>query len=165
MKRSIIKTILSTALIIAVIASVGALAGCGSSQITVPDVTGMTQEEAEQAITDAGLTMEVQREKYSNKTPKGSIDSMITKTDKAVEKGSTVQVVLSLGEGVTVPDIGVLTAKEAENYLTVLGLKPVLVEEYSDEVEEGNIISYTDGGQTLPVGTEVTITVSKGPES
>lgn len=165
MKRSVIKTILSTVLILAVIASVAALVGCGSSQITVPDVTGMTKDEAEQTITDAGLTMEVQRERYSDKTPEGSIDAMITKAGEAVDKDSVVKVISSLGEGVSVPNIGVLTGKEAANLVSKVGLNPIIVEEYSDDVEEGNVISYTDGGEIIPVGADVTITVSKGPES
>ena len=71
---------------------------------------------------------------------------------------------MSLGEGIPVPNIGILSLKEAESLLKAVDLNPVVVEEYSDEVEAGNIISYTDGGQTIAVGSDVTITVSKGPK-
>lgn len=166
MKRRSFTSIISTALILTLIASVALLAGCGGTKsVTVPDVVGMTADEAEQAITDAGLTMEIQRERYSDKTPEGSIDAMITKAGESVEAGSVVKVVSSLGEGIAVPNIGILTGREAENLVAKVGLNPIIVEEYSDDVEEGNVISYTDGGQIIPAGSDVTITVSKGPEA
>lgn len=165
MKNGFVKNIVSIIMVIAVIASVSALAGCGSSQVTVPDVTGMTQTDAEKTVSDAGLVLSVQREKYSDKTPEGSVESMITKAGEPAEKDSEVKVVLSLGEGRTVPNLSVLTGKEAANLLTKVDLNPIIVEEYSDEVEEGNVISYTDGGQVIAKGSDVTVTVSKGPET
>lgn len=90
---------------------------------------------------------------------------MITKVGDTLDKGAEVKVEGSLGEGVEVPNISVLTGKEGTNLVSKVGLNPIVVEEYSDEVEAGNIISYTDGGQTIPKGADVTITVSKGPEN
>ncbi|MBQ3416940.1 MAG: PASTA domain-containing protein [Ruminococcus sp.] len=156
--------IVSVCLILSLMISVTMLSGCGKSEVTVPDVVGMSQEEAESVISDAGLTMKVSRERYSKETPEGYIDKMDTKAGETLQKGEEVKVVISLGKGVMVPSMSVLTGSEAENLLTVLGLKCTIVEEYSDEVPEGNVISYTDPGATLPVGSEVTVTVSKGPQ-
>lgn len=158
-----LKSIISLILAALCIVSVVALAGC-SKTVTVPDVAGMTKEEAESAVADLGLSLTVQRERYSKKTPAGSIDAMITKAGESAESGSEVKVIASLGEGREVPNLSVLTGKEAENLVKKVGLNPIIVEENSDEVEEGNVISYTDGGQTIPVGSDVTITVSKGPK-
>ena len=159
-----IKTIISLFIAVIFIASAAALAGCSAS-VTVPDVTGMTLEEAENAITGLELTMNVQRERYSKKNPEGTVDSMITKAGETVDKSSEVRVIKSLGEGREVPNLSVLTGKEAENLVRKVGLNPILVEEYSDTVEPGNVISYTDAGQTIPKGADVTITVSKYPEN
>ena len=160
----LLKSITSLILAVLLIASVAVMAGC-SKAVTVPDVTGMTLEEAESTIKGLGLTMNVQRERYSKKNPAGSVDSMITKVGDTVEAGGEIKVVGSLGEGREVPNLSVLTGKEAENLVRKVGLNPIIVEEYSDEVEAGNVISYTDGGQTIPKGADVTITVSKGPEN
>lgn len=162
-KRTL-KSVLCLVLAAICVVSVVLLAGC-NSKITVPDLVGKTKEEAEAAVADLGLTLNVQRERYSKKNPAGSIDSMITKVGDTLDKGAEVKVVGSLGEGVEVPNISVLTGKEGANLVSKVGLNPIVVEEYSDEVEEGNIISYTDGGQTIPKGADVTITVSKGPKS
>ena len=164
MNKTMIKKTVSILLLIAVVASVAVLAGCGAKEIKVPDVIGMTKADAEKAITDLGLTMTVQRERYSDTVAAGSIEDMITAAGTVVEPKSEVRVITSLGEGRTVPNVGVLTGKEAENLIKKVGLNPVIVEEYSDEVEEGNVISYTDGGQIIPKGGDVTVTVSKGPE-
>lgn len=159
-----LKTVICLALAAICIASVAVLSGCGSSKVTVPDLVGLTKEEAESTVADLGLTLNVQRERYSKKNPAGSIDAMITKVGETVDAGGEIRVVGSLGEGIEVPNIGILTGKEGANLVAKVGLNPIVVEEYSDEVEEGNIISYTDGGQTIPKGADVTITVSKGPE-
>ena len=161
---SYLKFIISICIVVSLLLSVVMLSGCGTSEVTVPDVVGMSQEEAESVISDAGLTMKISRERYSKETPEGYIDKMDTKAGETLQKGDEVKVVISLGKGVMVPSMSILTGSEAENLLTVLGLKCVIVEEYSDEVPEGNVISYTDPGATLPVGSEVTVTVSKGPQ-
>jgi serine/threonine-protein kinase len=163
MKSGLFKKLVSALMIITVLASVAVLAGC-AKEITVPDLTGQTKEEAEAALSDLGLTMLVQRERFSKKNPAGTIDGMITKVGESVKEGAEVKVIGSLGEGREVPNLSVLTGKEAENLVRKVGLNPIVVEEFSDEVEAGNVISYTDGGQTIPKGADVTITVSKGPE-
>ena len=163
MKKGLLKKIVSALVIVTVLASVAVLAGC-AKQATVPDLVGMTKEEAEAAVSKLELTLVVQRERYSKKNPAGTIDAMITKAGDTVKAGTEVKVVGSLGEGREVPNLSVLTGKEAENLVKKVGLNPIIVEEFSDEVEAGNVISYTDGGQTIPKGADVTITVSKGPK-
>ena len=163
MKKGLLKKLVSVLVIVTVLASVAVLAGC-SKKVAVPDLTGMTKEEAESTLTDLGLTMTVQRERYSKKNPAGSIDGMITEVGSEVESGAEVKVIGSLGEGREVPNLSVLTGKEAENLVRKVGLNPILVEKFSDEVEAGNVIEYTDAGQTIPIGSDVTITVSKGPQ-
>lgn len=162
---SVFKRIICAVCVMSIL-SAALLTGCGApATVTVPDVVGMTQADAEQAITDLGLTMTVARSRFSNNNPEGSIDAMVTEANTEAEPGSEVKVVLSQGEGVQVPGMWVLTGAEAANLLTKVGLNPIIVEEYSDDVEAGNIITYTDSGQTLPVGSDVTLTVSKGPEA
>ena len=164
MKKAI-KTITGSLVIISMLITMTALCGCGSKTVVVPDVVSMTKEEAEKTIADAGLVMKVTRDRYSDNNPEGTVDKMKTPAGEELQKGEEVKVILSRGKGVMVPDVWALTGKEAENLLTVLGFNCKVVEEYSDEVEEGRIISYTDQGMTLPEGSDVTLTVSLGKES
>ena len=166
MKKAIIKRFIGVMLVLTVIGSVAMLAGCGGpKEVTLPDIVGMEKQQAEDALTAVGLTMNVQRERYSDKNPKGTVDKVMVKEGETFTEGDEVKVILSMGEGVTIPNLSVLTGREAESYLKALDLNPILVEEYSDEVEEGYVISYTDAGNTIAVGSDVTVTVSKGPES
>ena len=82
-KRTL-KSVLCLVLAAICVVSVALLAGC-NSKITVPDLVGKTKEEAEAAVADLGLTLNVQRERYSKKNPAGSIDSMITKVGDTLD--------------------------------------------------------------------------------
>lgn len=163
MTKNILKSTVCLLLIVLLTASVAMLAGCGSKVVTVPDLVGNTKEAAEKELSDLGLTLTVQRERFSKVNPKDSVDEMVTKAGTEAEAGSEVQVVLSLGEGRTVPNVYALTAREAENLIRKVDLNPIMVEEYSDDVPEGGIISCSDSGQIIAKGSDVTVTVSKGP--
>ena len=158
-----IQKIVSAALIIMVLASVAILAGC-SKDVTVPDVVGMTKEDAEAKLKDVGLEMTVSRERFSEKNPAGTVDKMRTEAGETVKSGDVVDVILSKGAGSIVPSMGSLTGEEATNLLIAVKLNPVIEEQYSNDVEKGYIISYSDSGKTLPEGSDVTLIVSKGPE-
>ena len=160
----LLKTTLSLILAALCLVSVAALAGC-SKEVTVPDVVGLSEEEAGSAITDAGLTMKVQRERYSKTNPKGTVDKMITEAGEVLESGSEVRVILSLGIGTTIPNVAGMPLSEGQNMVVVMGLNPIIVEEFSDDVEEGVIIGNDNPNTQVERGTDVTVIVSKGPES
>ena len=157
------KKFICAILLITVLASVAILAGC-SKEVTVPDVVGMTKDDADSTLKNVGLELTVSRERFSEKNPEGTVDKMRTEAGEAVKSGDTVDVILSKGAGSIVPSMDSLSGEEAKNLLIAVKLNPVIVEEYSNEVEEGMIISYTDKGKTLAEGSDVTVTVSKGPE-
>ncbi|MBQ3265742.1 MAG: PASTA domain-containing protein [Ruminococcus sp.] len=158
------KSVLSLVLAALCIFSVLALAGC-SKEVTVPDVVGLTQEEAEATITDAGLVMKVLRERYSKTNPKGTVDKMKTEAGEVLESGSEVEVILSQGIGTMVPNVAGMPLSEGQNMVKVMGLNPIIVEEFSDDVEEGVIIGNENPNTQVERGSDCTITVSKGPES
>ena len=160
----ILKTAVSLTLAALFIFSAAILTGCGIKEVTVPDVVGMTKDDAEATLKDAGLEMKVSRERFSEKNPEGTVDKMGTEAGETVESGDTVNVILSKGAGSMVPSMGSLSGEEAKNLLIAVKLNPVIEEEYSDEVEKGMIISYSDAGKTLAEGSDVTVIVSKGPE-
>lgn len=161
--RKMMKMSLCALLAVLLLLSVALLAGC-SKAATVPDVTGMSLADAEKAVQDQGLTLTVNRERYSKTTPKGDVDQMLTPAGEELEKGGEVKVITSLGRGVTVPNVWLLTDREAANLIAKVGLNPVIKEEYSDDVEKGNIIDCTDSGCVIDEGSDVILTVSLGPE-
>ncbi len=88
-----------------------------------------------------------------------------------VDVNSEVEVQVSNGSGAEEETTTVpwgLTNQEqgyAEDQLKAAELNPVIVEEPSDSVAEGSVISVDPGeGEEVPVGSDVTLVISTGPE-
>ncbi len=96
----------------------------GIEQVTVPSVTGLSQEQAEAAIAAARLgAVSVSRE-FSDEIPDvGVVVSQSLVADASVDKGSPVQLVVSRGPlTVTTPDITGESVEEARAMIEALGL-------------------------------------------
>ncbi|HXS32835.1 MAG TPA: PASTA domain-containing protein [Solirubrobacterales bacterium] len=77
-----------------------------------------------------------------------------------------VMLTVSAGPGsAKVPSTAGMTTAEAEEELEAAGFKSEVATVYSENVEEGLVIhSKPSGGETATRGTEVVLTVSKGPK-
>ncbi|NKE10512.1 MULTISPECIES: Stk1 family PASTA domain-containing Ser/Thr kinase [Kocuria] len=76
----------------------------GPDQVTVPDVVGMSQEDAEAELEDLGLVTEITRES-SNQVDEDTVISSDPGEGSEVDSGSTVTLTVSEGsDKVTVPD-------------------------------------------------------------
>ena len=164
------KKVAAIILIIAAIAIIAfvAFSSCSSTEtLTVPDVTGMKQEAAIEAIEEAGFEVGEITEENSDTVKSGRVISQDPEGNSEAEEGTTVNLVISLGAAeVEVPDLTGLSPEEAQKELTANGLD---YEEgdavYSDDVEEGLV-----AGQDIEAGTEVsqdtviTYYLSLGPE-
>ena len=68
-------------------------------------------------------------------------------------------------ERTEMPDVTDFSQKEAETILQQAGLVPVIQEEFSDETEAGYVTGQVpEQGTEIPVGSEATLYVSKGPD-
>lgn len=138
--------------------------------VKVPDLRGMTEEEAGKELEGTGLGIKVENERQpSNQYEEGEIMSQDPVPDTEVEKNSTITVVISSGEEakmVEVPDVVDQSEADAEKALQEAKLTVVHGEpQHSDEVEEGNVIySDPEAGTEVEEGTEVTIVISLGEE-
>ena len=66
--------------------------------VTVPDVTGMTQQDAEEAILAAGLTVGERTYRFNDTVPQEVVTDQIPSARSSVSFGSSVDLVISLGE-------------------------------------------------------------------
>jgi serine/threonine-protein kinase len=97
--------------------------GKAPRQVPVPNVVGMTEEEATAAITDAGLEVG-NVSTQPDPAPAGQVISQSLPADQPVDKGTTIDLVVSLGpETVTVPDLTCLTYGKASSALSSVGLE------------------------------------------
>ena len=73
------------------------MAGCPPSNVTVPNVSGMTQSAAESAITAEKLRIGTVTEQYSANVPAGNVISQDPVAGASVASGSPVNLVVSKG--------------------------------------------------------------------
>ena len=133
----------------------------GPEMVKVPDLVGKSADVAAKLLEDAGLKGEINQE-YDPNTPDGNVISQQPNKDTEVESGSSVKYTISLGtETADVPEVGGKDADDAEAELRSAGFDVKRVEDTSDSVPEGNVISQDVTGRR-PVGSTVTITVSSG---
>lgn len=138
----------------------------GQDEVTVPDITDKTLEEAKAALEAAGFIVE-EDEEYDEEIEEGKIISQAPVGNSKAAKGSTVIIVISKGEEIKValvPKLRKKTISQAESALTKVKLKlGNVTQEYSESVEEGKIISQSvAAGTEVKEGTAIDITISKG---
>ena len=136
----------------------------GYPKLPVPDVVGLSLKETEARFRVHKLETGKLEYAYSQK-PEGVVISQ-SPADGDLEWYSKVDLVVSKGpEPVEVPNVVGNSAAAASKALEAAGFVPVVVEAYSDDVDEGKVIS-TDpaASQVVPKGGEVQIYVSIGPE-
>lgn len=134
----------------------------------VPPLVGMTEEEAEKACEEAGLRMKVVSEVESKKYEKGVIESQKTEAGARVPEDAIVQVVVSSGKLVEIPDLSKKEYIDARDVLIDLGFaksKIKMMEEPSDDIEEDKVIrTDPEAGEWLNKESEITVYVSSGIE-
>ncbi len=137
--------------------------------VKVPNVTGMTEEEAKQTLNAKNLGFEVTSREESDEYEEGLVSSQTPASGKKVSKNTKVTVVVSsglVGSSITIPDVAGMTEDEALKTLNDAGFKNVSSSYvYSDSVAEGNVISTTPSANTNgSKDTKITMSVSKGAE-
>ncbi len=140
----------------------GAFSGEG---IRVPDVTGMTLDEARRALEQAGLKLGALTPDASDTTaPQGTVLSQDPAAGASVDKGSAVDIVVAGSGNVVVPDLVGLSQTDAEAAIAAAGLAlESVLEDYSPDVPPGSVVEQTPAaGSSVPYGTAVTISVSRG---
>ena len=126
-------------------------------EVKVPDLSGMTLEQAEEKLKELDLALGKTNTEYSDSVAKDKIIDQDPREKEKVQAGSEVDVTVSLGKeepetkNVTIPNFvgsyeedAISTARE--NNLVVNKIDY----EYSDDYEKGIVIS-----QSIPKGTQV----------
>ena len=136
-------------------------------EVEMPNVVGMSREEAQKEIEATKLKFEVEKEEYDAEVPEGFVisqDPKYMERFNKVKEGSTVKVVISKGqEKTTVPKVVGMTKEEAIQAIEDANLKAGVIEETSKKVEEGYVISQdTEADTEIAAGETIKIHVSTG---
>ncbi|MFP5297676.1 MAG: Stk1 family PASTA domain-containing Ser/Thr kinase [Actinomycetota bacterium] len=135
----------------------------GVREVSVPDLRGMSLEEATEALKEAGLKVgevtteddpEAEPDEVLNQSwPPGASVPVKTAVDLVVASGTT-----------TVPSVIGLSQEEAEQQLTEAGFN-VDVQTQPDDAEEGTVVAQEPaGGSEAERGSTVVIVVSEGQQ-
>lgn len=140
--------------------------------IWVPDLRGMTVEEAEEFLEKAEIVLIIDETtyEYGDDTPykKDQIMAQDLEVNASVEKGSKINVTVCKGNRyVDMPDLTGKTVDEAEEMLEGLADADLSIgkvtEDYDDTTEKGLICSQSVTGKA-EVGSKIDVVVSKGKE-
>ena len=128
----------------------------------VPDVRGNTADAAREAIEDAGLEYSESRE-FSTEVERGMVISQ-SPSDGIARRGSDVEVTISRGIPVTVPDLVGKDMDDAKEMPEVSELKLTTTgKEFSDTLSKGLIIRQDPyPGTECEEGSEISVVISKG---
>lgn len=145
-------------------------------EVNIPNVVGMSKEEAQRQVEEQKLKFSIEKEEYNKDVPEGFIISQKVEedmigdftttpsTDRKIKEGSTIKVIVSKGqEKTTVPKVVGMEEEEAVKALEEAKLKVEIIEETSKKVEEGYVISQeTEANTEAFAGDTVKIHVSTG---
>ena len=142
-------------------------ADTSSAQVKVPQIVGLTEDAAQTTANSAGLGIKKAGEESSEQYPAGQIVRQDPAAGATVDRNTTITFYVSTGSGATqIPDVTNMSLNDAQATLAAAGFTNITVENVaSNDVATGNVISVNPAaGQQVDAGTQITITVSNGPE-
>ncbi|MCL3836738.1 Stk1 family PASTA domain-containing Ser/Thr kinase [Aeromicrobium duanguangcaii] len=137
----------------------------GKERYEIPNIQGRTVAEAETILGALHLRVGEVTEEFSDKVPTdGIIKSSSHKVGDQVKRDTEVDLVVSKGpRPIEIEDHAGDEADEAKAELEGQGFTVRTVEENSDSVKKGRVISQTPSSGTGVRGDTITLTVSQGP--
>ena len=148
-----------------------AVSSLGEDTVAVPDVLGMTEEDAAAKLEDRGLEYELGTSVFKKEYKEGTVASIEPEAGTHVKEGYTVTLRLARKsyskddtDKVMAPDVTGQPLAKARTMITDEGLKVGDVSyEYSDSVEEGSVIKQDPGpGERVSSSSAIDLTVSRG---
>jgi serine/threonine-protein kinase len=142
------------------------LQGDDARPVTIPPVAGQSAADAQRTLEDAGLVVDV-RTVTDPDVEEGQAIGTEPAAGDQVNEGDTVTLNVSGGPGdATVPDVSGESQEAATAELQRAGFTVDVQQQASDDVEEGLVISQSPAAEAQAErGSQVTITVSTGPET
>ena len=135
-------------------------------EIIVPDVSGMSEDEAQEKLTDEGFkpTSEFQ---YDDNVAEGNVISTTPAAHSKAAKDTQVKMIVSKGaQKKTVPDVRGKSEADARSEIQAAGLTVGSTStQHDDSVAKGNVISQSvTPGKKVSAGTAVNLVLSSGSD-
>jgi len=166
--KGLARALLLVALVAAVVfAGITFLMGTSPGDVTVPDLTGLTSQQAGNRLSPMGLMLEVEREDYNEKYDEGEIYFSTPQSGERVKQDTVVRVYVSKGsKEAVVPDLVGMSESRAiealqESDFVIGGTDQA----YSSTVPAGSVVRQTPrSGRKAPRKSRVSLVVSLGTD-
>ncbi|QES42694.1 Stk1 family PASTA domain-containing Ser/Thr kinase [Streptomyces venezuelae] len=137
----------------------------GTPKISVPDVQGLSFQEAKSQLEDKGFTNIEKATEESDRTP-GKVIRQDPAGDAKAEKSETITLTVAKEKKQeSVPDVTGLDYEAAAKQITDRGFTPARQDVASEDVEEGKVIKTTPAaGTPADPGSTVNVQVAKAAE-
>ena len=134
--------------------------------VEVPTVVNLDQAQAVNELERRGLKPNISRSEESDEYEKDKIMSQDPKPNSKLNRGSVVNLVVSAGREVDVPDLSRMTISQAEEKLKELGLRlGRTTSQSSDSIQKDLIMSQNPTPNTrLQTGSDIDVVVSTGSD-
>ena len=137
----------------------------------VPDLAGLDEGSATNAVTEFGWRVET-IEEFSEEREAGQVVRTEPVAGKKLESGDVLTLVISSGPPpVPLPDLSGIESTDAVTFLANAGLEANLLDDYSEDIAVGFVVRWevpeqpnlTTGDEVVK-GTTVDVYISQGPE-
>ena len=136
----------------------------GTSEVTVPQVIGRNQEDAESELRDAGLKV-VKKEVPDESNAAGKVTDQDPKAGAKVDEGSEITITVSQGApSATIPDVRGRNIDTATDQLESAGFQVKTTRRNDPTVKPDEVVEQTPAPGPAKRGDTVTLVVSNGPE-
>ncbi|WP_225797721.1 Stk1 family PASTA domain-containing Ser/Thr kinase [Streptomyces aculeolatus] len=138
----------------------------GPEMVEIPELYAVPLDEAKDKLRDAGLKPGVTQEAFSEELPVGRVISTKPADGEKIKAGRAVEMVVSRGAPIEVPDVVGDDQSDAAEELREEGLTVEVAPETVYSEEDAGTVAETspEPGAELGEGDKVTLTISKGPE-
>ncbi|WP_209372558.1 protein kinase domain-containing protein [Brevibacterium renqingii] len=138
----------------------------GEEKFAVPELEGLSSDEAKAALKKAHLAVGKVEEKYSDTVKDDAVISASEKPGAKLSKGEKIDLVVSKGVApIPVPNVEGLTFDAAYATLAKRGFRVGKDEVFSDDVPKGKVVSqYPRSTEAKPANSLIIVRVSKGKE-
>lgn len=134
----------------------------GTEQVTVPDLRGMSADEAQRVLASYGLNGQQGDTVFSDDVEENRVAQQDTAAGTTAYKGDTITFHLSKGpETASVPNVQGLDFETARDRLEAAGFTVSL--QWRDDSAAANTVIRQSVTGTAKLGTTITLTISNGP--
>ncbi len=132
----------------------------GPKQLRVPEVSGLSAEEAKKLITDSGFVVGSAKN-FFGEAPQGQVLGLSAPAGAILNQGSVLDIRISLGP---LPSVSGLGVEQARALLAAVAVEIEELEVFNNQIPEGQAVGLVLAEDPLPENGKAVLEISKGPE-